>query len=121
MTDNLSQYVARNTRHYPSDGAELAIEVRRSAGTPRSVDAQLLDFSRDGFRLQLPSPLVVNESVEVQMRDLNSTFDVTMEATVKWQRTENGDAWLVGLRFEEQADWETMGELFLNGILTMDD
>ncbi len=121
MTADISQYVPRRPRHQPPEGAELDIRVRRSAGTPRSANARLLDFSRDGFRLQVAAPLVVNESVEVRIEDRHSSFTLTMDATVRWQRAKSGDSWLVGFRFDQQADWETMGELFLSDILATDD
>lgn len=121
MANKLQQFVARNPRHQPTDKAELNIEVRRSVGEPRSFGAELIDFSRDGFRLRAPIPLIVNEPVEVLIEDRNSTFSLTVSATAQWQRPENGDTWLTGLKFDRQADWETLGELFLNDILAMND
>ncbi len=85
------------------------------------LGAELVNFSRDGFRLRVPAPLIVNEPVVVLIEDRNSPFSLTISATARWQRPESGDTWLTGFKFDRQADWETLGELFLNDILTMDD
>lgn len=120
MANKFPQFVARDPRHQPTDKAELNIEVRRSVGEPRSLRAELVDFSRDGFRLRVPAPLIVNEPVEVLIEDRNSPLNLTVSATAQWQRPESGDTWLTGFKFDRQADWETMGELFLNDILATD-
>ena len=121
MADKLPQFVARDPRHQPTDTAELKIEIRRSVGEPRSLTAELIDLSRDGFKFRVPTPLIVNEPVEMLIEDRNSPFSLTVSATAQWQRPESGDTWLTGFKFNRQADWETMGELFLNDILAMDD
>ena len=120
MANKLTQFVIRDPRHQPTATAQLNIEVRRSVGEPRSLGAELVDFSRDGFRLRVSAPLIVNEPVDVLIEDRNSSFSLAISATTQWQRPESGDTWLAGFRFDRQADWETMGELFLNEILVMD-
>ena len=120
MADKFSEFIARDPRHQTADKAELNIEVRRSVGEPRSLGAELVDFSRDGFRLRVPTPLIVNEPVDVLIEDRHSPFKLAVSATAQWHRPENGDTWLAGFKFDRQADWETLGELFLNDILAMD-
>jgi len=121
VTQDPSQLAPRSPRYQLSDRAELDMRVRRSVGESRSDNARLLDFSRDGLRLQMAAPLVVNESVELRIEDLNSPFSLTMGATVQWQRPGSNDTWLIGFRFDRQSDWEILGELFLSNILAMDD
>jgi PilZ domain-containing protein len=120
MANKLPQPVVRDPRHQATDTVKLNIEVRRSAGERRLLGAELIDFSRDGFRLRVPAPLIVNEPVEVLIEDRNTPFSLTISAIAQWQRPESGDNWLTGFKLDRQADWETLGELFLNEILTMD-
>lgn len=120
MTDNFLQFVARYPRHQSAGKPELQIKICRSVGEPRSLGAELVDFSRDGFRLRVGAPLIVNELVEVLVEDRNSPVELAISATVRWQRPESGERWLTGFKFNRSTDWETLGELFLNDILSTD-
>jgi hypothetical protein len=120
MTDDFYKFIARYPRHQSADKAELQIKVRRSVDKSDSLGAKLVDFSRDGFRLRVGAPLTVEEAVEVQVADGTSPVHLAILATVRWQRPEGGRIWLTGFEFNRSTDWETLGELFLNEILSTD-
>ncbi len=121
MPDDCSNYSARSPRHQSTGTAALEVEVERSSRESPIVGGELVDLSRSGFRLRTTGPLAVNESVTVRFRHAESELDLALPSTVRWQRPEAGEKWLVGFESERQVDWETLGELFLNDILNVDE
>ena len=121
MPDDCSNYSARSPRHQATGTAALEVEVERSSGDNPIVGGELVDLSRNGFRLRTTIPLAVNESVTVRFCHAESELDLALPSTVRWQRPEVGEKWLVGFETERQVDWETLGELFLNDILHVDE
>ena len=91
---------------------------RSGAETTPAIEAQLVDLSREGFRLRVPSPLEDRAPITVRIRT-HDGMDLTLAGTVRWQRAED-DAWLVGCVADRPTDWETLGELFLHNVLNTD-
>ncbi len=122
MARDSTQRIPRKPRHPAATGAGIRVEVERPAeAVPRTVEAELADFSRDGFRLLTAVPLEPGESITVRLHDANSGFNLTLPSTVRWQRIADDRSWSHGCMFARQVDWETLGELFLNGILDTGD
>lgn len=106
-------------RHYVVGGESAVVELRRYAGrTPDVLTARLLDFSRQGAKLELPTSLVLAEPVVLRLRPAQKQMEWEFPANILWQRAVESGAWLVGCRFSAEVSFETLGELFLNGILS---
>jgi len=115
------QYVSRWPRHEVRDSAALEVRVERAAGqSPSALDAELLDLSRAGFRLRVPYSLVVGECVTLRLRHAQAGIDLALPGKVRWQHADKHGAWLAGCAADCPAAWETLGELFLNNILSAD-
>jgi len=114
-----SQFAPRRPRHAVRETAALHVQVQRAAqASPRVIDAELLDFSRSGFRLRLPAPLDVKEPITLRVGEEKAGIDLTLSGIVRWRRAEHGGTWLLGCATDHPTDWETLGELFLNKILS---
>lgn len=109
--------MARRPRHQ-STGDGLAIELVRHAGrSPRAVTAAVVDFSRQGTRLTVAHPLDPAEPVVMRFHDRGIGLDLDLPGAVRWQ-VPQADHWLVGCQFHEEVSMETLGELFLRGLLS---
>lgn len=109
--------MARRPRH-PLMGDGLAVElVREASRSPRSVAAEVVDFSRQGARLTVACPLDPAEPVVLRLESRGIGLDLDLPGAVRWQ-TPQAEHWLVGCQFHEEVSMETLGELFLRGILS---
>jgi hypothetical protein len=118
MTNDRPGYVARRPRHHATGEPGARIQIERPHGSlPRRTDVELLDLSRSGAKLWTSVPLAVEEAVTLRLHHVASGVSVIQSATVRWRHRNEEDTWLVGCEFSESVDWETLGELFLNGIL----
>ncbi len=118
MVENKSGYTAGKPRGESSGAKRLRVEVRRGPGrTPGVIEAELVDLSRGGIGLRVAASLAVSESITVRLEDEASKLKLTRSATVRWARRDAEGKWAIGCRFDEQMDWEILGELFLNEIL----
>jgi hypothetical protein len=117
MPANFCQFVARKPRHeVATAGLPVAI-TRVGPRPPACFQADLLDLSREGFRLRSGVELAVGESFALELRDEKSGLALTLSGTVRWQQPQPEQIWLLGCQSQQQLDWETLGELFLNEIL----
>ena len=122
MVADFWEYIARRPRHPVTATARLEVEVQRSPDkVPARIVAELLDLSRDGFQLRVRVPLVEQEAITVRLRDDTSELDLKLQGTVRWQYPRQTGQWLVGCAATRMVDWETLGEMFLSGILAVDD
>ncbi len=113
----MNDFIARDPRH-PSTG--IRVEVRRSpGGLADSVDAVLVNLSRDGFQLRLPIATEKHETIVMKITAPEQAVDVMFPADVRWCREDDGN-WLAGCRTSWQVNLETLGELFLSEILVAD-
>jgi hypothetical protein len=121
MTGHDGGYVSRRPRHQSAGSAGPRVQVERGPGRePSPIDAELLDLSRGGTRLRVAAPLKVGEAITVRLVDEKSGVELTRPSTVRWQRAEDDQTWTVGCMFTQQVEWETLGELFLNNLLSTD-
>jgi hypothetical protein len=91
---------------------------RGPASAPASIEVGLLDLSRDGARFRSSVPLAEAEAITVRIDDERSGLRLTRSGTVRWTRPDGGGTWSVGCRFSRPLEWETLGELFLNEVLS---
>jgi hypothetical protein len=111
----------RRPRYDSTDGQKVQVEVERKPGSqPAMVWADLRNLSRNGFQIQTPVALEIQEHITLHLCIKTSGFRLVLPGTVRWQRPED-DAWLLGCLSDEPVDWESLGELFLNQILSTGD
>ena len=119
MPHNFLQYIPRRPRYQATHDRSLRVTVERSAQRqPAVISAELVDFSRSGFRLRLTVPVDVKEVLTLQLHEEQSGLHLALAGTVQWQCCDGPEAWLIGCKTSVDLDWETLGELFLNGILS---
>lgn len=115
-------YTLRWPRHAAL--AENSIEIfvdRQSQVAPRRLPAQLIDFSRFGAQVIVPLPVVQGERVSLCLRGGPTALDLALPAEVRWSRTGLAEpGWHVGCQFDAEVTWETLGDLFLDGVLDPD-
>jgi hypothetical protein len=121
MASNPPNYPHR-PRHQVVDPDALHVQLQRRVDDVFGVlSAILLDISRNGFCVQISAPVMEEEGVVLRLHDDNSGMDLTLAGTVRWQREQDDGAWAIGCSADHELAWETLGELFLNGILRMDE
>ena len=118
MEFNYSKYVSRRPRHQAATTPGLRVQVKRSASdAPDWCDAELSNLSRDGFQLRAAWPLAVGDSIVVRICVQAAGIDLAVEAEVRWRQPEEPGLWMIGCRLLDPVQWETLGELFLSGVL----
>jgi len=121
MTPDNRQFVPRRPRHAVNTAADLCVEVERSASqNPARLDVGLVDLSRSGFGIRSTVPLDKDESFTLLVYHPSSGLRLTLPAIVQWQSREAGGSFYLGCWSVQQIPWETLGELFLNHVLTME-
>ena len=121
MTKDYWKYVSRKPRHKAAASTRLSVDLQRTATKePGLLQAELVDFSRSGFLLRTAVPLQVHESIVGRLQNDEPEIDLTLPAEVCWREREEDGSWLSGCQSTRQIDWETLGELFLSGILLDD-
>ena len=93
--------------------------MRRAVGElPEVVEAELLDLSRQGARLRAEAALGENEILTICVRAGQPALDLDLTGAVRWRKQEADSRWSYGCEFKEELPLETLGELFLRGILS---
>ena len=110
----MNRYVARKPRHAASG---IEVEV---GDPPASVKAELVNLSRDGFQLRLPLPLNKSDPITMRLCEPASGLCLTLSGVVRWRCAEQSGTWLLGCQSDRRVDLETMGEMFLSGVLVAD-
>lgn len=119
MPCDFSNFVLRKPRHDVADEGGLAVTIQREAGRrPLCFQADLLDLSRDGFRLRSAVPLAAGETFVLELSDERFGLQLALSGTVRWQQAQPEEVWLLGCQTETPLDWETLGELFLSEVLS---
>jgi hypothetical protein len=109
----------RRPRHQATAAEAITIELRRAAGQlPECVAAELLDLSRQGARLRAPAALGEDEDLTFSLRSAQPALDLHLTGVVRWRKQEAVGRWLYGCEFKDELPLETLGELFLSGILS---
>lgn len=111
----------RTPRHGTAADGGHPVRIQRTASEPPVlVDAALINFSRSGYQVRTATPLVPGDAVVLRLTAPESGFQTALPGVVRWQQPETGPCWLVGCQCEDEVAWETLGELFLHGILAAD-
>lgn len=122
MASTYTSNCPHRPRHHVVDPDSLHVQLQRRVDDVLGVlPAVLLDISRNGFCVQTTRPVTTEEPVVLRLHDDNSGMDLTLAGTVRWSREGDDGAWSIGCVADQELAWETLGELFLNGILQMDD
>jgi len=112
-------HVIRRPRHSAVENEQSRVWLDRSLGELGAlVEAQLVDFSREGAKFELSGPVVPDESLLVRIQDKANSLDITLPAVVRWQRAEGPGKWAMGCLFDQEVPYEVVGELFLSGVLS---
>jgi hypothetical protein len=116
---NPTTVTARQPRHQAAPTAGLVVKIERASGSaPAEMDAQLADISRRGLRVKTCFPLQMNEAITVRIEHPASALSVVVAGVVRWQKGEE-DNWSIGCQFNSPLELATLGELFLNDILSV--
>ncbi|HVA51550.1 MAG TPA: PilZ domain-containing protein [Pirellulales bacterium] len=111
-------FVGRRPRHQLDGAATVDVEIQwQSSGKSSRQAAELIDFSRQGARFRSGAALAIDETIGFFLRHPPSDIDVALSGMVRWRAKEDADRWLYGCQFREEVPLETLGELFLSGIL----
>lgn len=124
MSSEIWNFVGRKPRHHVADASQASVRLERAGDeSDGGIVAELIDFARNGARLRiiaapgLPLP-AKGEAVVLRLRTLKPGVDIRLPGAVRWQQAEGPGQWLVGCEFQEEVSLETLGELFLNEILS---
>jgi len=127
MASDHSQYVPRRPRHAATGESGYSVRVTRAldagTGEPSGAEsdstfpADLVDLSRDGFCLRSAASAPVGSLLTIELRHDQGGLALTLRGEVRWQRPQADGRWLLGCHSEQQIDWATLGELFLNNVL----
>lgn len=110
-------FVARNPRHNRGDQHRLQLTVTKDA-EQKHLEAELVDVSRNGICFLTDHPFFSrHDHVHLKLVDPQSDFRMEVNCEIRWQRIE-GEQFSIGCQFDEELSWETLGEMFLNGILS---
>jgi hypothetical protein len=124
MASKYWDYVGRKPRHAVADAGAVAVRLGRPGEKlEECLDAELVDFARNGARLRIVESagaawLAEGERAVLHVRSLKPGVDVGLPGTVRWRRADGPGLWLIGCEFEAEVPLETLGELFLNEILS---
>jgi hypothetical protein len=117
MSDD--RFIVRRPRHEVVDKAECQITIEW-VGSSEPLEAELSDVSRFGLKLILDTEMPQDARLQLSLEHTANDFHVVLPVTVRWSHLEDGGRWGVGCIFDREMSWELMGELFLNGILSID-
>jgi hypothetical protein len=119
-------FVGRKPRHHVADAGDVSVRLDCKgpiAADAESLPAELIDFARNGARLRIaggpertcPAP---GEEVVLGLSSQKSGLNIRLPGAIRWQQAEGPGQWLIGCEFDEEVPLETLGELFLNEILS---
>lgn len=117
MTARNWNFVGRRPRHALRGDGCVDVEIGRPAVGSERLAAELVDFSRQGVRFRAAAAITKDEPIVIFLREPASALDLALAGVVRWRTAEEANRWLYGCQFMEEVPLETLGELFLSGIL----
>jgi len=112
-------FTGRRPRHPVAGDEAVSVSLERPLAAPAAGgDAQLVDLSRHGARLLVNLPPAENEPIVFRLADKRTGLDLSLPGAVRWLTKQVDDRWLIGCEFHTEVPLETLGELFLCGILS---
>lgn len=110
-------YTGRRPRH-PAEGCQaISVSLERPLRSAAEGEVQLVDLSRQGARLLARDPVAEGESIVFRLEVDHTDIDLHLPGAVRWLTKQDDGRWLIGCEFTEELSLETLGELFLCGIL----
>jgi hypothetical protein len=109
-------FIGRRPRHQAA--IEVAV-VRAGGGEAVPLTAELVDLSRHGARLRAEMALAEDEPITIFLSKESTGLDLAFPGAVRWRSREEASRWVYGCQFNEEVPLETLGELFLAGILSV--
>ena len=111
----------RLPRHCAAEESRTQIQVQRQPGQkPQNIAAELVDLSRRGGQFVCSTSLEMDEPIVLHIMLPSSSLEVRLSAKVRWERPASDGLFAVGCILDDEMDWETLGEMFLNGVLSAD-
>ncbi|HVW35895.1 MAG TPA: PilZ domain-containing protein [Pirellulales bacterium] len=117
-------FVGRKPRHHVADASQASVRLDcNGSDYGESPPTELIDFARNGAQLRISGGAqsacpAAGEKVVLELRSQQAGLDIRLPGTIRWQHAEGPGQWLVGCEFDEEVSLETLGELFLNEILS---
>ncbi len=120
MTGYFWNYAARKPRHNAAPSGQVTVNVERMPGCePETIECELCDVSRSGAQTRGVVQMQKDESCDIHIVSHDRKLDVVLPATVRWSRPgEQPGEFLTGYIFPVETAYETLGELFLHGVLS---
>ena len=118
MKESDSDIVPRMPRHEAVNSGPLPIDLQINDGH-QSYETQLVNVSRSGIRLRIPVALSPDQVITVTVTDSDG-LNLNLTAVVRWCTQQEQNAWNIGCELADTVNWETLGELFLRGVLATD-
>ena len=117
MLSRYLTYAARKPR-YDSASGKARVQVEQILdGRPRLIDAELQNLSRSGYQVKTAVAIDPQEPITLRVCVDGSPTPLTLPGRVRWQLPVPDGAWLTGCQTDQLLSWETLGELFLSGVL----
>jgi len=98
----------------------VPVSVRPASDESRLLRGHLKNLSRDGLLLLLGEPLLLGEQLDIQLHDTQHGDEFHLRATVRWTRADRPGRHSLGCQMDKPADWATLGEMFVRGLLDAD-
>jgi hypothetical protein len=119
MSYDPHSFVVRRPRHVATNDSRNRFWIEDLTSSLKH-DVQLVDFSRNGAKLELATPITPDSAVNLCLQSADKKLSVSLPGHVRWQRRLAEGHWLLGCLFENEVSYEVIGELFLSGVLEMD-
>ena len=114
--------VVRHPRHLVSDPRQIVVDVERAQPLADSeVHPDIMDFSRGGCRLRWSTQLQKNEPIVLRIIDRASSLSLELPGTIRWSRAVEDGQFEAGCQFDQEVDYEYLGELFIAGFLSTEE
>lgn len=109
----------RNARYSLADPGILeSFVLRNSVSPPQTIDAELLDISREGVKLALQTPLAFEEVFQLQLVNQVIGLELLETARVRWIReASESESLIVGCSIEDEIPDEILEDLIECGLL----
>jgi len=115
----LAQFIARHPRFDVVNDENLHVLVEIKVGDKiERLESSLVNISRRGVRLHVPADLKEDDHLNLQIRQTNSDLNICRKAQVQWSAQIDEGINVVGCRLASDINWEVMGELFLNDMIS---
>ena len=115
-------HVVRHPRHVVQGGATVVVSIERAQPVPTATSQpEVIDFSRGGCRFRWKHELQKNEPIVLRVTDNSSGISLEAAGTVRWCRVSKDEHYEIGCQFDQELNYEHLGELFIAGFLSTEE